>query len=454
MILSNFFRDCNFKGVVRWVWVLGFVGKVSIIINAQNFYTKSLVSVSFSGTGSDYIPVVYDNNTGSFDAPHFITAPYTQKPVAYLSGSFPRVSAKLNFLCLFSKKHPSKIWIRGTHYKLDYSPNDKNFIFKEQEIPFSNGVDLIYPITAADNKFEEKTVDFYDYDFNIIWEYRFSSTGNWIYAGESKNLIYITFKSDPSSLNFQNHPFSYFQTVLHHGCKFAEGETTEEKIYEKLRSYYSTHHVLRADGLPLKYYGSWDLNQNQTTNSTAGLLFSTDGTCVSWSKLFIDVLKAQGMWSVKNYVPIKSVGMPDGFYVKTWDKVNPNSSGSSGNIEFPYLNIWGSLNKPHENNNYKWFSCSNPKSPEVIEIIQLEGQNNTKPLSRFEFHRLVLMYGIYFDPSYGITYSNTTPFSEQMDAAISSFYKVYSVSQGSGKADKVMMNPSGIDIDCDNLGTW
>jgi hypothetical protein len=446
-----FFQAFNFKGVVRWVWVLGFVGKVSILINAQNFYTPSLVSVSFSGTGSDYIPIIYDNNTGSFAAPHFIKASNIQKPVAYVSGSFPRVTAILKFLCIDAGPHPDKIWIRGTHYKLDYSQNDKNFIFKEQEIPFSNGEDLIYPITAADNKFEEKRVDFYDYDFNIIWEYRFSSTGNWIRAGESKNPIYITFKALSNTLSNLN-PFSYFQTVLHHGCKFAKGETTEEKIYEKLRSYYSTHHVLRADNTPLKYYGSWNLNQIQTSSTTAGLLSSNDGICTAWTRLFIDVLKAQGVWSVQNVFQIKPSGMPDGFYVKMWDKVNSNSSGSSGDLEFPFLNIWASvnsLNEPHNNSNYTWYSNTNPTSPEIVVTTTLEGQNNLKPLSRFFAHNFVYFQNIYFDPSYGVTYSDITA----MDAAISSFYKVYPVTQGLMKADKIKMNPSGISINT-TPSTW
>ena len=418
------------------------------VLNAQNNnfqYHPTLVSVSFSGTPPlpsgklvDYIPIRYDNNTGEFTAPQYIQQSQTKSPVAYVSGTKPKVSAKFKFICT-NPNPPAKIWIRGTHEKLD--ANDVKFSFEAKEVPFVIGADIEYPSTLSDKAFTANRVNFYDYDFNIKWEYSLSSAGPWKPAGESVNPVYVTYKA-PKPKN-PSEGYDYFQTLLHHGCKYGEGSPTHASLYIKVRNYYSLKQVQRGDGFVLKYYDTWDCG-NLTTQQ---LLATGNGQCGAWAHMFIDVFKIQGYQSTENYCTIKPA-TGAGFYVKTWKF--SSLPGASGNVKYPYLNQshfpeTGQYPDPILfPQGYNWQFGFSPETPQVRDDVTgaspLGGQNNAHPKSRFSNHQFVRMFTQYYDPSYGVTYSNTAA----MDAAMSGY--VILGKFGGYWADFVRANPAGVDV--------
>jgi hypothetical protein len=408
--------------------------------SAQTFmYQTTLVSVSFSGVNqTNYIPIRYDNGTGTFEAPQYIKASNTQSPVAYVSGTKSTVSAIFRFMCEGSGSHPANIWIRGKHKKLNATDTEFNYIKKQ--VPFGVGVDVTYPATAADKIFTANKVDFYNYDYNITWEYSISGsdTGSWISAGESKSPIYITFKAPKDESPADG--YMWFQTLLHHACVHAKGQITDFAIYKKVRDYYKGKAVTRGDGHILKYYGIWIVDNT----TTASLIKNGDGQCGSWASMFIDVLKTQGIQSPNNYTTIESTTMFEGFYVKTWKAVT--ATGSTGNSNYPFLNIWKEIlsMQPITLTGYSWVVSTSPGSPEVKELLPLDGQNNPTPNSRFGNHQFVKMFSEYFDPSYGVIYTNTT----DMDNALTHLFRIspFVHPDGVGKADFIRKNPTGVNI--------
>jgi hypothetical protein len=368
-----------------------------------------------------------------------INTSFTRSPVGYVSGTKPKVSAKFLFQCS-TQNPPSKIWIRGTHEKLN--SGDVRYFFAPKEVQFSIGTEIEYPTTESDKAFLANKINHYDYNFIIKWEYSLSSNGPWKFAGESVNPVYVTLKP-PISKNPGN-GYDYFQTLIHIGCKYGVGSSSYTSMFFKIRNYFNARNVLRCDQIPMQYYGFWTC-VNITTRSLIG---ANDGQCGSWARLFIDIFKMQGFQTTNNYIIIKPKN-DNGFYVKTW-KFSDNP-GSSGNPNNPYLNrsfVPSSSNvyEPYfPTGGFNWQVSSNPESPQVTDDTPgsspLPGQNNPHPQSRFGNHQFIKMFGIYYDPSYGVSYSDIS----KIDEAVGAFFNINN--KGANFEDWVRKNPSGIDID-------
>jgi len=79
-----------------------------------------------------------------------------------------------------------------------------------------------------------------------------------------------------------------------------------------------------VDGTPLRYYGNWQTALNVVT--TAGLISSGDGSCHAWSKLFVDVLRADGLNLTyqQDGRTIVSAVQDIWFLVKSWQFASQN----------------------------------------------------------------------------------------------------------------------------------
>lgn len=91
--------------------------------------------------------------------------------------------------------------------------------------------------------------------------------------------------------------------------------------------------------------------------------------------------------------PTPGVPSPLGFIVKNWTFP---SVGSSGWQAYPYLNIPGVPLRKHTF--YDW------KFADAKDAPGIPGQGNDNPASLFEKHFVVLIDGVYYDPSYGVTH--------------------------------------------------
>ena len=132
-----------------------------------------------------------------------------------------------------------------------------------------------------------------------------------------------------------------------------------------------------------------------------------DGDCYAWAKFFIDIFKVQGIQEENNLVTIGTVNPNEGFVIKHWTFP---SLGNSRYPAYPYMNLpalpvgtaWIG------NTSYNW------RYEYVPYASGVPGQGNPKPPSLFHRHVVVSMNGQYYDPSYGLTYTNLQDFSDQM----------------------------------------
>lgn len=121
--------------------------------------------------------------------------------------------------------------------------------------------------------------------------------------------------------------------------------------------------------------------------------------------------------------------------VRHW---NFEGNGSSGNIEYPYINnVYLKINQNDflfnfiSEADYFWRG-----TPEVRYSEGTPGQNNVKPASLFGNHQFIWEEGTrtWYDPSYGLKDQN----EQQMDNARSGFFR-----KGEGASLFFQKNPIG-----------
>jgi len=232
--------------------------------------------------------------------------------------------------------------------------------------------------------------------------------GPWLDVGTSLNTAYITWDDPLLAASFETCLFIGCQAADNHGG--ADGTDDITTIQAVWSNGFTSRTVTRVGGTELHYYSPWNTN----VTDTAGLLSSGNGQCGAWAKLFIDVLKAQGLYTnysatpslADDYVIVTPApGYADGFIVNSWRFAV--GGGHSGLSDFPYLNI---PNSPFMvGDSYVWLYA------EVTDQMGVAGQNSSNPCSLFNNHEVVRIVHrdrsgteveTFYDPSYGVTYRN------------------------------------------------
>ena len=335
-----------------------------------------------------------------------ISGGISKKPVAYVSGSIPRIGACFkkegeNVSCSGSDGLPSNnsdFFGRAIIEGIDQS----GAIVFSSKLPIKplvkigSGNTYEYIATAIDDNLEIGVIHYFE-SFKIKWEWSRTDNelGQWFDAGMSANVVYVTLekpiKEKPAS------GYSHYLTLIHIGCKYGDKATSNASLVAQVWSYFEERQVCRADGEPLKYYGQWS-NGNLGVD-TQGLLTSKDGLCTSWAKLILDVLKAQGFREPNNLVRVVGSDFTvssgnRGFFIKTWEETPP---GTSGDPDYPYRNEKGT--PFYINNTYNW-------SYKEVELTSTTpAQNNmNNAQSDFTNHVFIRIMGEFYDPSYGSVY--------------------------------------------------
>jgi transglutaminase-like putative cysteine protease len=297
------------------------------------------------------------------------------------------------------KKHPVA-FTRNTHYnaqsRFKVMPDpDPGVSFKVRgdgqaglDIPetaaSASGDTVTMPKTTASGAFDNDIQK--GEPLVVKWEVSINGGSSWFPAGTSDNQCYVTL-GDPVT--------TVYHTLVHLGCKNGDGDTSAAAATTDIFSEFTDRSVARVDGTQMTYYASWTC----TTTTTAGLLAGGDGQCGSWTKLFLDMLKVQGIDQGGDYVLLRSSpGVSStGFLVKDWSFTGSGTSGLAG---FPYLNI---PDTPLISGNTYDF-----RFKEVSDQTGIPGQGTANPASLFNNHQMAKIGGTYYDPSYGMTFSSVT----------------------------------------------
>ncbi len=243
----------------------------------------------------------------------------------------------------------------------------------------------------------------------LTWELSTDGGHSYFALGSTTNHLYVTGAAANEA----------FETVIDLGCREANGKNPDTQqadvvagIWSQFSSGNAPANVHRVDDTSLTYYHNYD------TDSTgiATLLSTGDGQCGAWAKLLWATLALQGVAGI-HYVGLtpeaSTTHGANGFLVNNWTFTG---AGTSGSLDFPYVNIYTVSNINASGTGYQWsFS-------EVTDASGVSGQGNSDPASYFTSHDVLsITIGSttkYYDPSYGRIYDNL----DQIDATMAGYF--------------------------------
>ncbi|HJR08477.1 MAG TPA: hypothetical protein VJ842_14545 [Pyrinomonadaceae bacterium] len=380
-------------------------GDALLATKSLTVFSVNLKEVSFSGT--NYHEIYADNGAGPYSAPHWRDGSSQldndaddstdrKRPVAFTRNTKMRATVKwivrpagiLGGLTVKAKGDgPSNIDIPET--VVSFNQEEMGITDVEASAPFANEVDFFDPM-------------------EIKWDVTYDAET--MLPRYSKNPVYVTLANPANSTNARYH------TVIRLSSQNADGQTTVEQATAAIWGEFTDRNVKRvalADPdvgnvaeKQLTYYASY-----QTVNlHTATLLANGDGQCSSWAKLFIDMLKSQGIENQNEYRLIQPLNTnAAGFLVKNWTYIG--SGLSNYPATFPYLNLPAA--DVIGTTSYNW------RFAEVVDAAGVAGQGTVNPASLFSNHQIVYIGGQYYDPSYGLTYASLSDFKT---TALDGFY--------------------------------
>jgi hypothetical protein len=359
-------------------------------------------------------------------------------PYAYTRGTTLKVSARFVL---------DTAWGGGPIYVMATGPADPATGFqihvgpKAVRVDPTNPTELVLDETESPVAFPNVVQAYVGANlFTLDWQATSDSqraNSTWTKAGErnqTKNPLYLTYDA-PNLSNSWTHTVNLYHTLVHLGSVAASGQDTQDGVVQKVWEEFNDLVVRKFRGEYLHYYKSF-----RTENiSTRELLAFGDGQCGSWAKLFLDVLKAQGIRFTGNYViavpAAMTLGIPDGvrygFLVNNWkfngtgiaDAAVVRAAGHPVDVAisngFTYLNVISTTymsNVPRisaDGKSYEWLY------QQVQDEVGVRGQGVQNPASLFGNHQFVQVSlgGVtkWLDPSYGLEYEGATEDDRLLD---------------------------------------
>jgi hypothetical protein len=337
---------------------------------AQNFQYANVKVVSVSFTGNN-LNIKKDDGSGSYTKPQWTAAAIDKSPVAYASGEAPKVSASFTFQC---SNAPAFVYLRGEA--------SDSMLFPSQKVTLTNSSTNLYKLeyqeSTGSHIFTQGIVRFFK-PFVINWEISFDNGVNWRTIGETKNTLYVTYKTPQTEAG----EFGWFHTVYDLSCRNAQHQSTEKEIIAGIWTEFTDQIVLNYKDDSLFYYK----NLSTPNVTLATLLKYRDAECYTFAQLFLAAIKIQGIVRTNNYVYLepKATNVCNGksvdrFLVKNWSFVTATSNPPCS--AFPY------------------------GTSGIKKLPGIPGSCTKSPASHFGNHQIAKIDGVYYDPSYGATFSN------------------------------------------------
>jgi len=251
-------------------------------------YSYDLMEVSFIAEINSGYAVVNTDYNEPYTRPHYIADTGESKPVAYISGSFPKLEVVIATDC-------DSVFVRGMNEYMTFTmPQGSPAAITGPEGRVSIAV------TAIDS-FEEGRIKFYE-NFIIQWE--ISKDGEmWMPLGESNNTLYVIVGGS----SFFNH---HFHTTYDIACRAANNlrGVTHDEIKNVVDVIFDTAFKkdnndnfpeLRriSDGTTLTYYGVHpsDVDEYFCPFNAALFLQTGDGRCGALTDFLIECIEVLGM---------------------------------------------------------------------------------------------------------------------------------------------------------------
>jgi hypothetical protein len=369
--------------------------------------------VSFSG--STIGNLTSDDTSVTYDAPHWQDGNddgdaddtgERKYPIAYVRNTPPTIAGKI-------KVKPSgltavsgfsaKIRVTGSGNIKINPPEDADIGTDEIELVatasagnFVNEIDYLNPMTLS-------------------WEVEVNNKGHWCEAGVTANRTYVTL-AVPTTTYRQ-------ETLFDLGSRNADGQTVEKPAVTAIYSDFmpDTDGIPRlfrvlppgvlGPAAPMTYYAN-SASPYSTCNGIEDLLTTGDGRCGSFQELFYEILRIQGIASMR-----KTVFAPKG------------AAGGVAAAKADYLATYGvdpdtiysipGVDAIRDVFFVKNWTLSTAARWTVTDLSGVPAQGKSDPIGIFADHALIEYDGEIYDPSYG-----TGPFADILeweDASIDGF---------------------------------
>jgi hypothetical protein len=353
------------------------------VTNVVEVVSMTLSNVTFSGGKH---PIYKDDGSGAYPSPEWL--PTTNYPVCYTRNTTMTVQPQF---IVNPSSYSGGILVKG--------------ISSGPQLPTGRGTSptLISTGTFANH------VDFLN-PMTIDWQVSLDNGNTWYDAGTSANKVYVTL-NDPTCPTL-------FHTVVWLACS-KTGATDANTAVANTWSLFGGSgpaNITTWNGKLLYYYKAncgWANSATDTTSLLASAntanAWAGHGQCGSFANLLIDSLAANGINS--DFTTASPKSSPDGFIVKDWTTNGPvaysgnycykltlvtEADGSIGMVPTPTGMVYGDLTK----------------------LSTKTGQNTSPPSEEAFARHFIVKYppgpplgvGTYYDPSYGVTYTDATNF--------------------------------------------
>ena len=224
--------------------------------------------------------------------------------------------------------------------------------------------------------------------FAVAWSLSRDDGGSWHQMPPSENEMFVTLAEPDCAV--------LYRTVAYLACGHGNATDPSDVLTNTWwmfstgsgpRNVNGWDEASRGYSRPLHYY----LESNDYT-TVAKLLEHGDGQCGAWALLFRDSLRTNGVSGpgIKMVRPTEC----DWFGVREIDFGNPT---------YPDAPIWRYVHDPLQD-----------QGDLDIHVSDIPGQNTNPPASKLFTRHYVYLYaggdGLYYDPSYGVTYTGPADF--------------------------------------------
>ncbi len=299
---------------------------VKIKIDGLTFTGPTMRNVRLD-SGFDPGPYHWFDNNKDGDA---LDVGDTLFPVAYVRNSMVQVRTHIQIQPPIPSSTPVRI--RGNGPGLIDFDGTGSAVGSSVSVPSSGGLSArgLLP----------KVVYWYNPGMTIAWSISLDNGVTWTPIGNTTNRVYVTLAAPI------NAPSLLYETFLHIGCRNAINATTPAAVVAAVWNDFKVPipGVKRADGVSMQYWaedGSDMVKIGRNCQPVTAMIYPRSpadflngvGTCVAWSQLFNEVLRAQGVTDT-HIVEVRANGTVNpgsiGFLVKNWNFGTHLRSGVNG----------------------------------------------------------------------------------------------------------------------------
>ena len=260
------------------------------------------------------------------------------------------------------------------------------------------------------------------YEYNplrIKWQYRSKGVGmpdfgDWTDVGQTFNRVYVSFEAPGQSVPAP----PLWHTVVDLACARTLANT-KEQAFTTLWNKFTPVSLEDATGTPL-YYQQPGIGWNNIASSASQLLQTKNGESAAWCELLALACRVNGIATVPYYVETQRTDYPYdmGFLFKNWTVAYNNPYPYEPG--YPYFLRTANFAVPVDILNFEMVPAYSGTGNygDLTSTTGIIASDRSTPAEKVACTHHVLKItaggGIYYSPSYGVSFANSSSFESQL----------------------------------------